>query len=131
MLKFINDETMPTHKGFSHGVLARGTETLYIAGQIALDRNGNVVALGDMVGQFAAAISNFSNVLKASNVPPDHVVKITIFVKDMSEYLKQSRRIGEVYRAVFGKHYPAMTMVQIEKLVREECLIEIEGIAVV
>ena len=131
MLQFIHDETMSTPRGFSHGVLARGTGTLYIAGQIALDRNDNVVAPRDIVGQFAAAISNFSNVLKASNVLPNHVVKITIFVKDMPEYLKHSRKIGELYRTVFGKHYPAMTMVQIERLVRDECLIEIEGIAVI
>lgn len=132
MVQIIHDENMSEPRGFSHGVVApNGSAMLFIAGQIATDRSGNVVAVGDMAGQFATALSNFVLVLKASNARPDQVVKITLFVKDIPEYQKHSRRIGELYREVFGKHYPAMTMVQIVRLVRDECLIEIEGIAVV
>jgi enamine deaminase RidA (YjgF/YER057c/UK114 family) len=104
---------------------------LFIAGQIAMDRAGNVLAAGDIVGQFAAAISNFTKVLKAGGARPEDVLKITLFVRDVADYQKRSREIGALYREVFGKHYPAMTMVQIACLVREECLIEIEGIAAI
>lgn len=128
-VQLVHDDDLSPARGFSHGVLSSGGRLLFIAGQIAMDRNGAPIAKGDMVGQFRAAIHNFAKVLKAGGSSPDQVLKLTIFVRDMAAYQQNSKAIGLAYREVFGKHYPAMTMVQITTLVREEYLIEIEGIA--
>ena len=124
----IDDPNLSRPKGFVHGVLSAAKKHLFIAGQIALDAEGNVVGDGDIVTQFGAAIRNFSIVLNAAGCKPQHVVKINIFVTDIEAYLANSSRIGELYREIFDRHYPAMTLVEIRRLVRKECMIEIEGI---
>jgi enamine deaminase RidA (YjgF/YER057c/UK114 family) len=125
----IDDPRLPRPNGFVHGVLSDGKAHLFIAGQIALNADGKVAGEGDIVAQFGAAIRNFSIVLNAAGCKPEHVVKLNIFTTDIDAYLSNSRRIGELYREVFGQHYPAMTLVQIARLVRKECIIEIEGVA--
>ncbi len=117
-------------RGYSHGVKVRGGATLYIAGQVAFDAGGNVVGAGDVVTQFEQALANFGKVLEAGGSVPHDVVKLNIYTADKAAYRANLKAIGNVYRAVFGRHYPAMTLVEVKSLYDDGILVEIEGIAV-
>lgn len=116
--------------GYSHGITVRGGETLYVAGQVAFDADGKVVGAGNIVKQFEQALANFCRVLEAAGAAPASVVKLTIFTSEMAAYKANLKTIGQVYRAVFGSHYPAMTLVEVKSLYDDGILVEIEGIAV-
>jgi len=117
-------------RGYSYGVKVRGGATLYIAGQVAFDADGRVVGPGDLVGQFEHALANFLRVLEVGGAAPQDVVKMTIYTADIRGYRANLKAIGQAYRAVFGHHYPAMTLVEVKGLYDEGILVEIEGIAV-
>ncbi len=116
--------------GYNYGVKVRGGATLYIAGQVAFDAEGKVVGTGDIVKQFERALANFRRVLEAGGAAPQDVVKLNIFTSDKAAYQANLKAIGGAYRAVFGNHYPAMTLVEVKGLYDEGILLEIEGIAV-
>lgn len=118
-------------KGYAYGVKVRGGETLYIAGQVAFDADGNVVGAGDIVTQFERALANFRRVLEVGGATPQDVVKLTIYTSDKAAYQANLKAIGRAYRAVFGHHYPAMTLVEVKSLYDDGILVEVEGVAVV
>ncbi len=120
-----------TPSGYSHGVESEGGRTIYLAGQISMDRLGTVVHPGDMVKQFDQALSNLQETLRASSAEMTDIVKLLIFVKDKRLYQQQLREIGAVYRTYFGKYFPAISLVEVSALFEDDALIEIEGIAVV
>ncbi len=117
-------------RGYSHGVKVRGGATLYIAGQVAFDADGKVVGPGELVRQFEQALANFLRVLEVGGASPQDVVKMTVYTVDRGAYRANLKAIGRAYRAVFGHHYPAMTLVEVKSLYDEGILVEIEGIAV-
>ena len=116
--------------GYSHAVKARPGATLYIAGQVACDLEGGLVGPGDIVRQFDQALANFLTVLWDGGGRPEDVVKLTLFVKDKRSYFALSEEIGKAYRSHFGKHFPAMTLVEVKDLALDGALVEVEGIAV-
>ena len=118
-------------KGYSYGVKVRGGATVYLAGQVALDVEGKVVGAGDIVRQFEQALANFRRVLEAGGATPQDVVKLNIYTSNKAAYRANLKRIGQAYRAVFGRHYPAMTLVEVKSLYDEGILVEVEGVAVV
>jgi enamine deaminase RidA (YjgF/YER057c/UK114 family) len=117
-------------RGYNYGVKVRGGATLYIAGQVAFDGQGKVVGLGDIVRQFEQALANFRRVLEVAGALPQDVVKVTIYMTDMAAYKANLPAIGRAYRAVFGHHYPAMTVVEVKGLYDDGILLEVEGVAV-
>jgi enamine deaminase RidA (YjgF/YER057c/UK114 family) len=123
-----SDLARPT--GYSHGVKVRGGATLYIAGQVAFDAEGRVVGPADIVKQFEQALANFRRVLEAGGAVPQEVVKLNIYTSDRPAYRANLKAIGRAYRAVFGHHYPAMTLVEVKSLYDDGILVEIEGVAV-
>jgi len=118
-------------RGYNYGIKVRGGATLYVAGQVAFDGEGNVVGPGDIVRQFEQALANFRRVLAAGGALPQDVVKLNIYTADMVAYKANLPGIGREYRAVFGRHYPAMTVVEVKGLYDDGILLEIEGVAVV
>ena len=104
---------------------------MFVAGQTALDSTGRIVAPNDIVRQFECVMENIVKVLQAAEARCDHVVKMTIFVSDVGLYRKHLREIGEVYKKFFGRHYPAMTLVEISKFFDTDAMIEIEAVAVI
>ncbi len=122
------DMAKPT--GYNYGVRVLGGATLYIAGQVAFDAAGKVVGAGDIVTQFEQALANFRRVLEVGGATPQDVVKLNIFTSDKAAYQANLKAIGRAYRAVFGHHYPAMTLVEVNSLYDEGILVEIEGVAV-
>jgi enamine deaminase RidA (YjgF/YER057c/UK114 family) len=127
----INPPTLVKPAGFSHAWEAQGGKTVYIAGQVAVDREGRVVGAGDLVAQFRQVCENLKAVLVSRSGQMDDIVKLTIYVLSKSDYKARTREIGAVYRDYFGRHYPAMTLVEVKGLYDDDCLIEIEAVAVV
>ena len=127
----INPPSLVKPSGYSHGVASDGKRTIYLAGQIASDENGNVTNAGDMVRQFDRALYNLQETLRGANAEMTDIVKLLIFVKDKMRYKKHLKEIGGVYRNYFGRYFPAMSLVEVSALFEDEALIEIEGIAVV
>jgi enamine deaminase RidA (YjgF/YER057c/UK114 family) len=115
--------------GYSSGVVATG-KTIFLAGMIGWDNQQQFVG-DDFVAQAAQALRNIVEVLAEANAGPEHVVRLTWYVTDRDEYLACQKQLGEAYREVFGKHFPAMTMVQVRALVEPRAKVEIEATAVV
>jgi len=129
----VNPPTLAKPLGYSHGVETQGGKTLYVAGQVAMDRDGKVAGKDDLVGQFRQVCENLRTVLLARAGQLNDIVKLTIYVLDKSAYKARAKEIGAVYREFFGRHYPAMTLVEVKGLYDsdEGCMIEIEAVAVV
>jgi enamine deaminase RidA (YjgF/YER057c/UK114 family) len=119
----------PRPRGYSNGVVAEGRLVL-VAGQIGWDASGEFPA-ADLAGQVRQALENVVAVLAEAGAGPEHVARLTWYVTDRDEYLARAREIGEAYRAVMGRHYPAMAVVQVAALVEAQACVEIEATAVV
>jgi enamine deaminase RidA (YjgF/YER057c/UK114 family) len=129
--QIINPTVLTKPSGYAHGVQTRGGRLLFLAGQPGLDANGSVVSPGDIVAQCAQAYANLNAVVDAAGGAPTDVVKLTIYVTDKAAYKANLKWIGAAYRNVFGKHYPAMTLVEVKGLFDDDALVEIEGYAVI
>ena len=127
--KVINPESLGTPHGYSNGVLADAGGLLFIAGQIAWDRQQQIVS-ADIVEQFDRALANLLAVVTEAGGKPDQITRLVIYVIDRNEYRERMREIGERYRARMGKHFPAMVLVEVAGLLEDSAKIEIEGIAV-
>lgn len=128
----LNPPTLPKPVGFSHAVQARGGRLLFLAGQVARDKDGNVVGRGDPVAQFRQVCENLKVLVEAAGGRLTDVVKLTIYVLDVEQYKRNAKAIGGVYREHFGRHFPAMTLVGARDLfdAADGCLLEIDGFAV-
>jgi enamine deaminase RidA (YjgF/YER057c/UK114 family) len=127
----VNPPSLPKPTGYSHGWEVQGGKTVYIAGQVAINKAGQVVGSGDLVAQFRQVCENLKAVVTARAGQLNDVVKLTIYVLSKTEYKARAQEIGAVYREYFGRHYPAMTLVEVRGLYDDTCLIEIEAVAVV
>jgi enamine deaminase RidA (YjgF/YER057c/UK114 family) len=116
-------------KGFSNGVEAEGRQ-IFIAGQIGWDARQQIVS-DDFVAQVDQALRNIVEILAEANARPEHLVRLTWYVTDKRLYLARAKQVGETYQAVIGRHYPAMTLVQVAALLEDRARVEIEATAVV
>ena len=118
-------------KGFSHGILApAGGRSLYVAGQIGDDASGRI-ACSDFPGQFRKALENVLEVLQAAGGNAEHLVRMTVYVTDMRAYRDSREALGQAWREVVGKHYPAMSLLEVKGLYEPGALVEIEATAVI
>lgn len=109
---------------------APGGRILFVAGQVGWDENQRLVE-GGFAEQFAQALANVVAVVRAAGGDAENVGRLTIYVTDCSEYLTQIKEVGEAYRGVMGKHYPAMALVEVQALLEPDAKVEIEATAVV
>jgi enamine deaminase RidA (YjgF/YER057c/UK114 family) len=116
-------------KGFSNGVAAQGGQ-VFVAGQIGWNARQEVVS-DDFVAQVEQALRNIVDILAEAGARPEHLVRLTWYVTDKREYLARTKEVGQVYQRVIGRHYPAMTLVQVVALLEERARVEIEATAVV
>jgi enamine deaminase RidA (YjgF/YER057c/UK114 family) len=128
---FINPATLAKPTGFTHGISTSGGRLLALAGQTGMDAGGQIVSPGDIVAQCAQALANLKIVIDEAGGVVTDVVKLTIYVTDKAAYKANLKPIGTAYRNVFGKHFPAMTLVEVKSLFDDEALIEIDGFAVI
>lgn len=106
-----------------------GGQLLFVAGQIGWDREG-VFAAG-LSAQFELALRNVLEVVVAAGGGPTSIGRLTIYVVDKHDYAARVKEIGQAYRAVLGKHFPAMSLVEVAALLEPSALVEIEATAVV
>jgi enamine deaminase RidA (YjgF/YER057c/UK114 family) len=116
-------------KGFTNGVAAEGRQ-IFLAGQIGWNAHQEIVS-DDFVAQVDQALRNVVAILAEADARPEHLVRLTWFVTDKQEYRARATEIGTVYQRVIGRHYPAMTLVQVAALLEDRAKVEIEATAVV
>lgn len=117
----------PKPRGYVNGIVARGS-TLFVAGQVGWGPDGRFES-DDFVEQFARALDNVLDVVRAAGGNPNDVVKMSIYVTDLDAYREGRAAIGDIWRARMGSHYPAMALVEVAGLLEPRALVEIEAIA--
>ena len=127
----INPESLGAPGGYANGVLAdSGGKLLFIAGQIAWDKDQQIVS-DDFIEQFDQALSNVITVVRAAGGEADNVVRLVIYVTNKIEYRERTKEVGDRYRKHMDKHFPAMVLVQVAGLLDDRAKVEIEGMAVI
>ena len=127
-LRILHPEGWAAPKGYANGVLATGRQ-LHVAGQIGWDAEQRIVP-GGLVPQTRQALENIVAVLASGGARPEHLVRLTWYLTDRAAYLAASKEIGAAYRDVIGRHFPAMTAVEVSSLMEADALVEIEATAV-
>lgn len=126
----INPEALGQPRGYSNGLLFEGGSILFIAGQVGWDRERRFVS-DDFADQFAQALANVIAVVRDAGGAPENIARLLIFVTDKKEYTSRLRDIGSAYRQLMGKHFPAMSLVEVGGLVEDLAKVEIEATAVI
>lgn len=127
-LEMLNPSNWKPARGYANGIAATG-RTVYVGGMIGW--NGDqVFETDDFAEQVRQALENIRDVLAMTGAGPDRIVRLTWFITDKREYLARLADVGAAYRSVMGKHFPAMTMVQVAALIEDRAKVEIEATAV-
>lgn len=117
-----------TPKGYANGVVARGA-MVFVGGQIGWNAEQQFDS-DDFIHQTRQALLNVCLVLACAGAGPQHMVRMTWYITDRDEYSARLRELGTAYREVMGKHFPAMTCVEVSRLVEPRARVEIEVTAV-
>ena len=127
-MTIINPPGWPPPRGYSNGIVAEG-HLLFVAGQIGWDTTGAIVS-NRLVDQFDQALANVLAIVETAGGQADSITRLTLYVTDKAAYGAGRADIGDRYRARMGRHYPAMTLVEVSALLEPGALIEIEATAV-
>jgi enamine deaminase RidA (YjgF/YER057c/UK114 family) len=128
--ELLNPGALARPVGFSHAVVAAPGRTVYLGGQTAIDKDGEVV--GDTIAeQFALAAENVVIALTAAGAAPEDLVSMQIFVTDVGAYRSELRGLAHAYQKSFGRHYPAIALFEVKGLFDAKALVELVCIAVV
>jgi len=119
----------PRPKGYSNGISAEG-RMIFVSGQVGWNDREEFEAK-DLVGQFKQVLLNTLAVLGEGGAGPEHIVRMTWYITDKEDYISHLKEIGETYRDLMGKNYPAMALVEVKSLLEDDAKIEIETTAVV
>jgi enamine deaminase RidA (YjgF/YER057c/UK114 family) len=128
-MQFLHPKHWAPAKGFANGVTAQG-RLVFVAGQVGWNAAQRFES-DDFAAQVEQALSNIVAVLAEADAGPEHLVRLTWYVVDRHEYLARLNEVGQAYRRVIGRHFPAMTLVQVAALLDERAKVEIEATAVV
>lgn len=115
-------------RGYANGMAARG-ELLAVAGQLGWNAQEQFESL-EFVDQFRTALANVVAVVEAAGGAASDIISLTIYVTDKREYIADIKRVGEVYRELLGKHFPAMALVVVAALLEDRAKVEIQALAV-
>ena len=125
----INPPALGAPRGFNHGLLVPpGWGLLFVAGQTAATTAGVVRDIA-FVSQFAEALQKTIAVVAAAGGTPEHIVRMTVYVTDMDAYRESRASLTGVWREMMGRHYPAMALVEVSRLVDPDATVEIEATA--
>jgi enamine deaminase RidA (YjgF/YER057c/UK114 family) len=127
-MEFLQPQGWKPAKGYANGVIAEG-RVVFLGGQIGWNE-AQVFESDDFIDQFRQTLHNIVVLLAAAGGGPENLVRLTWFITDRDAYLNSQKEMGRVYRQLIGRHFPAMSVVQVVKLVEERALIEIEATAV-
>jgi len=126
----VNPPELAAPVGFSHAVVAAPGRTVYLGGQTALQPDGTIRG-GTMAEQLDAAGANVVAALAAAGGRPEHVVSMQVYVTDAAEYQDSLKDVARAYRRHFGRHYPAMALLEVARLWDPPAKIELVAVAVV
>lgn len=115
--------------GYSNGIEARG-RTIYIGGQIGWTGQCRFEA-HDLAGQVRQTLENIVAILAEAGAGPEHITTMTWYVVDRKAYSASLKEIGAAYKAVMGRSFPAMAVVEASGLIEDEALVEIQAVAVI
>ncbi len=128
--RVVNPEALGAPKGWNHGMLAPAWgRLLFVAGQTGRDASGKVPAEPFAV-QFGRALDNVLAVVREAGGGPEHIGRLTFYVTDVEAYLADLKGLGAVYRERMGRHFPAMALVEVTRLVDPHAVVEVEATAV-
>lgn len=129
MFNILQPEGWAPAKGYANGIEARG-RMVFVAGMIGW--NGQCkFETDDFIAQCRQALQNIVDTLACAGAGPQHIARMTWYVKDKREYLARVKELGTAYQEVIGRHYPVMALVQVADLVEDRAKVEIEATAVV
>lgn len=128
-IRVLQPEGWPRPRGYANGMSASG-RTIYVAGQVGWDAGQRLVD-GGMVEQARQALANIVAILAVDGARPEHLVRLTWYVTDRAQYLAAGPALGAVYRELLGRHFPAMSAVEVKSLMEAGAVVEIEATAVV
>ncbi|MFD9907644.1 RidA family protein [Streptomyces sp. NPDC059063] len=125
----LNPTELSPATGFSHAVVATGGRVVFLAGQTALDPDGKVTG-STLPEQFERALANLLTALRAAGGTPADLARVTVYATDVADYRAHAADIGRVWKRLAGRDYPAMAVIGAVRLWDEECLVELDGFAV-
>ena len=128
-MDILNPAEWAAPKGYANGIAARG-RMIFVAGQIGWTAEARFES-DDLVDQTRQALRNIVRVLGEAGGRPEHLVRLTWYVTDKHDYLARNADLGKAYREIIGRHYPAMTLVQVASLLEDRAKVEIEATAVI
>ena len=128
-MQILQPAAWPRPRGYSNGTAATG-RMVFVAGQVGWDNSTAQFRTDDLVGQVRQALVNIVAVLAEAGASPEHIVRMNWYLADRNEYLGRIAEIGRAYREVIGKHYPAMTALQVGGFFEPAAKVEIEVTAV-
>ena len=128
-MKLINPPEWKRPKGYSNGVVARGS-MVFVAGQIGWTGD-EVFETDDFAGQARQAFANTLRVLQEAGAGPEHITRMTWYITSKREYLDAARDVGQAFRDCFGKNFPAMAVMEVTALMEDRAKIEIETTEVI
>lgn len=111
-------------KGYSNGIAAKGS-MVFVSGMVGWNAEEKFEA-ADFAAQARQALQNIVEVLRQAGAKPEHIARMTWYVVDKGEYLAAARDLGAIYREIIGKHYPAMTVIEVSALLEDQARLEIE-----
>ena len=125
--KIVQPKGWAPAKGYANGILTEG-KTLYIGGQIGWNSE-KIFEEKDFIGQMEQVLKNIKEIVEAAGGRVENIVRLTWFIIDKGDYMANQSAVGTAYRRVFGRHFPAMSVVVVKELIEDEALIEIEATA--
>ena len=128
--ELINPQGLVKPVGYAHLAKITSGKLVYIAGQAPFDEDGKVVGKGDFVGQFRQVMKNLKRAVEGAGGTPTQIAVMTMYVTNVQAFLDSKRPSGDAYVEVFGKHFPAITLVEVTSLWNRDCMVEISGVAV-
>ena len=129
--ELINPAGLEKPVGYAHVAKITGGNIVHVAGQAPFDERGQVVGKDDFVAQFRQVVRNLKTAIEAAGGRPDQYAALTIYITNLEAYWNNTKILGSAYREVFGKYFPAITLVEVKRLYNQDCLIEVSGIAVI
>ena len=128
-LEFLHPDNWVASKGYTNGVAGEGRQ-VFVAGQVGWNAYAEFES-DNFVAQVEQALSNVIQVLRKAGGKPSHLVRLNWYLIDKAEYVARQKEVGEAYRRVIGRHFPAMTLLIVAGLLEQGAKVEIEATAVI
>ena len=128
--ELLNPAGLEKPVGYAHVAKITSGKIIHVAGQAPFDANGVVVGKGDFAAQFRQVVQNLKLAIEGAGGQPNQYAVLTMYITDLKAYLANKKALGAAYTEVFGKYFPAITLVEVKSLYNPDCMVEISGMAV-